>query len=148
MWGLILTRMHCIFPVRPRRHESGTRRLENRRVSLYILIQRGKQVSKKARKQPARKQPARKQPARKQPARKQPTRGLIALGIGGLLIIAAVLYFALPNGTPELAVDREKIDFGFVKHNTRKTFALNVTNIGDGVLKFKKQPYIEVLEGC
>ena len=85
---------------------------------------------------------------RKQPSRKQPSKGLIALGIGGLLIVAAMVYFVLPSGTPKLAVDRQTIDFGYVKHNTRKTFAINVTNTGDGVLKFKKQPYIKVLQGC
>jgi hypothetical protein len=111
-------------------------------------MQRGKQVSKKTRKQQSSKQPASKQPSRKQPAKKQPSKGLIALGIGGLLIVAAVVYFLLPSGTPKLAVDQQKIDFGYVKLNTRKTFAIRVTNTGDGVLKFKKQPYIKVLQGC
>jgi hypothetical protein len=90
----------------------------------------------------------RKQQPKKQQPKKQQSRGLIALGIGGLLIVAAVLYFVPQNGTPKLAVDREKIDFGYVKHNTKKTFAINVSNTGDGMLKFKKQPYIKVLEGC
>jgi hypothetical protein len=105
-------------------------------------------VSKKARRRQARRQQPRKQPLGKQPSRKQPSRGLIALGIGGLLIVAAVVYFVLPSGTPKLAVDREKIDYGYVKFNTKKTFAIHVTNTGDGVLKFKQQPSIKVLAGC
>jgi hypothetical protein len=29
-----------------------------------------------------------------------------------------------------------------------KTFAIKVTNTGDGLLRFKEKPYIQVLEGC
>jgi len=68
------------------------------------------------------------------------------------LIIAA---FFLANrgggdggGTPSIAVDQQKIDYGDVKFGVNKTFAIKVTNTGDGTLRFNEEPYIEVLEGC
>ena len=74
----------------------------------------------------------------------------VALG-GGLLLLAAVL-FARSNGngggTPSLSVDQDKIDYGYVKFGETRQFAFKVTNTGDGTLRFKEQPYIEVVEGC
>lgn len=71
---------------------------------------------------------------------------------GGILIIAAVFLFANQNGggggTPAIAVDTQKIDYGYVPFGNNKTFTIKVTNNGDGVLRFKEKPYIEVLEGC
>jgi hypothetical protein len=75
---------------------------------------------------------------------------LVLLG-GGLLLLAA-LVFANRNGdgggTPSIAVDQQKIDYGDVKFGVNKTFTIKVTNMGDGTLRFKEDPYIEVLEGC
>ena len=77
---------------------------------------------------------------------------LIALVIGGVLLVAAALFFAFGGsdggGMPKLVVDQEKIDYGDVKFDTPKTFAIKVTNTGDGALRFKEAPYIQVLEGC
>jgi hypothetical protein len=74
----------------------------------------------------------------------------VALG-GGLLLIAAFL-FARGGGdggaTPSLKVDQDKIDYGYVKFGEDRQFTLQITNTGDGNLRFKEQPYIEVLEGC
>lgn len=73
---------------------------------------------------------------------------------GGILLIAAAFLFVSNRGggdgggTPAIAVDQQKIDFGDVKFGVNKTFALRVTNTGDGILRFKEKPYIEVLEGC
>src|SRR5512138_2218373 len=74
------------------------------------------------------------------------------IALGGLLIFAAVL-FANRNGggsggTPSISVDQNKIDYGYVKFGENKQFTLKVTNTGDGNLRFKEKPYIEVLEGC
>jgi hypothetical protein len=90
--------------------------------------------------------------------RKQQQKGLSKplmafLGIGGLLLILAAIFFALQNndtggGTPKLVVDQDKIDYGNVHFGVNKTFAIKVTNTGDGVLRFKEKPYIQVLEGC
>lgn len=74
----------------------------------------------------------------------------VALG-GGLLLLAAILFANRGGdggGTPSLSVDQQKIDYGYVKYGETRSFAVQVTNTGDGTLRFKEQPYIEVLEGC
>ena len=77
----------------------------------------------------------------------------LLLALGGVFIAVAVFLFARQGGgdgggTPSIAVDQQKIDYGDVKFGVEKTFAIKVTNTGDGTLRFKDQPYIEVLEGC
>jgi hypothetical protein len=76
----------------------------------------------------------------------------IALALGGSILIFAALFFSARNGTgkgtPVITVDQQKIEFGDVKFNVQKTFTLKVTNTGDGILRFKEKPYIQVLEGC
>jgi len=71
---------------------------------------------------------------------------------GGILLIVAAFFFANNGGdgggTPSIAVDQQKIDYGDVKFGVNKTFAIKVTNTGSGTLRFKEQPYIEVVEGC
>jgi|SRR6476661_260191 len=71
---------------------------------------------------------------------------------GGLLLLAVVLFANRSggegSGTPSIAVDQQKIDYGDVKFGVNKTFAIQVTNTGDGTLRFEEDPYIEVLEGC
>ena len=73
---------------------------------------------------------------------------------GGILLIAAVLFMAFGGGgdsgggTPALAVDKQTIDYGDVKLATNLTFEIKVTNNGDGTLRFKEKPYVEVREGC
>ncbi len=77
------------------------------------------------------------------------------LTFGGALLLTAMFLFARQSngaadsdGTPKVAVDPQKIDYGYVKFGNDKTFTVKVTNTGNGVLRFKEQPYIEVLEGC
>ena len=74
------------------------------------------------------------------------------LVIGGILVVVAAFLFTRQNGagsgTPSVAVDQRKIDYGDVKFGVNKTFAIKVTNTGDGTLRFKEDPYIEVVEGC
>lgn len=73
---------------------------------------------------------------------------------GGVLLIAAALFLAFGGGgdsgggTPALAVDKQTIDYGDVKLATNLTFEIKVTNNGNGTLRFKEKPYIEVREGC
>ncbi len=76
---------------------------------------------------------------------------LVLLG-GGLLVVAAVLFANRSGepggGTPKIAVDQNKIDYGYVKFGETRQFAFKVTNTGDGTLRFSEDPYIEVVEGC
>jgi hypothetical protein len=86
---------------------------------------------------------------RKQKRRKASPWPLVALG--GLLIAAAVFLFANQGGgggTPAITVDQSLIDYGYVKYGETKQFRFQVTNTGDGALRFKEQPRVEVLEGC
>ena len=74
--------------------------------------------------------------------------------LGGVLLLgAAGLFFANRSGaggggTPAIAVDPQSIDFGDQLLGTNLTFEIEVTNRGDGALRFKEEPYIKVLEGC
>ena len=74
------------------------------------------------------------------------------VAIGGVLLLIAAFFLANRGGdgggTPSITVDQQKIDYGDVKFGVNKTFAIKVTNTGDGTLRFKEEPYIEVLEGC
>lgn len=76
---------------------------------------------------------------------------LVVLG-GGLLVLAAALFANrsgdTSGGTPKIAVDQNQIDYGYVKFGENRQFAVQITNTGDGTLRFKEDPYIEVLEGC
>jgi hypothetical protein len=92
----------------------------------------------------------RNQKYRKQKQRKNFPWLFVALG-GGLLVFAAILFARNGvdgGGTPSLSVDQSKIDYGYVKFGENRQFALKVNNTGNGTLRFKEQPYIEVLEGC
>ena len=87
---------------------------------------------------------------KKQNGRKNFPWFLTILG-GGLLLLAAILFTrnnGTDSGTPSIAVDQERIDYGYVKFGETRQFAIKVTNTGDGMLRFKEQPYIEVREGC
>ena len=77
---------------------------------------------------------------------------LLVLG-GAFIVVAAAFLFARQGGgdgggTPSIAVDQQQIDYGDVRFGVEKTFAIKVTNTGDGTLRFKDAPYIQVLEGC
>ena len=52
------------------------------------------------------------------------------------------------GGTPVISVDQQNIDMGYIKLGEYRTIKIKVTNTGDGVLRFKEQPYLEVVKGC
>ncbi len=76
----------------------------------------------------------------------------VFVAFGGVLMIAAIFLFANQNGsgggTPAIAVDQQKIDYGYVPFGNNKTFTIKVTNTGDGMLRFREKPSVEILEGC
>jgi len=74
------------------------------------------------------------------------------VALGGVLLLIAAFFLTSQvgdgGGTPAIQVDQQKIDYGDVKFGVEKTFAIQVTNTGDGKLRFKETPSIEVVEGC
>lgn len=87
--------------------------------------------------------------SKKHRKQKQKFPWLVAV-IGAMLLALAAFLIAGQDGggTPSIAVDQQRIDYGDVKLDTEKTFAIKVTNTGDGVLRFSEDPYIEIVEGC
>jgi hypothetical protein len=76
------------------------------------------------------------------------------VALGGVLLAAAVFLFANKaggadgGGSPVVTVDQPSIDYGHVKFGEDRQFKIKVTNAGEGLLRFKEKPYVEVLEGC
>lgn len=86
-------------------------------------------------------------------SRKKNVPWLVIIFGGVLLLVAGWLVFANRSGdngggTPDIAVDPESIDYGDLALGTNLTFEIEVTNRGDGVLRFEEEPYIEIVEGC
>ena len=52
------------------------------------------------------------------------------------------------EGRPALKTDQEKVDLGDVRLGEWVSASFELTNAGDKPLRFSKQPYIQVLEGC
>jgi len=75
------------------------------------------------------------------------------VAVGVVLLTAAIFLFsntgsADSSGTPIIAVEESNIDLGYIKMGEYRSLNIKVTNTGTGTLRFKEQPYIEVLEGC
>ena len=84
--------------------------------------------------------------------------------LGGLILVAVALFVLwrvnqpgvtkLPpvnvevSGSPSLKVDQDKVDLGDVPLNETVTVTFQLANTGDETLRFTKEPYIEVKEGC
>lgn len=82
----------------------------------------------------------------------------IMIILGGLLAVG-LAFLALRNkstpgaaievtGAPSLKVDQEKLDLGDMKFNQPARVSFLLTNVGDQTLRFTKDPFIEVVEGC
>ena len=76
----------------------------------------------------------------------------LVVAIGVVLVTAAFVFLRsgedYGGGTPVISVDQQNIDMGYIKLGEYRTIKIKVTNTGDGVLRFKEQPYLEVVEGC
>lgn len=80
-------------------------------------------------------------------------RGALAWPIivfGVLFVAAAIVLLTRQggDGNPQLVVDQQQIDYGYVKFGETRAFEISVTNAGDGALRFRQKPYVEILEGC
>ena len=82
----------------------------------------------------------------------------ILLALGGLLLVS-LAFLALRDkstpgaaievtGAPSLKVDQEKVNLGDMKFNQPVQVSFQITNVGDQTLRFTKDPYIEVVQGC
>jgi len=69
------------------------------------------------------------------------------------LVASAVFFTSKPGtdysgGTAAITIDQQNIDMGYIKLGEYRTIKIKVTNTGDGILRFKEAPYLEVVEGC
>ena len=86
------------------------------------------------------------------------------LAVAALILVGALLllrpqgndtysvpanYEAEVEGAPRLAMlTDEVVDYGEVKLDTTVETVFRVKNVGDQVLRFQEQPYVELVEGC
>ena len=98
----------------------------------------------------------------------QPKRPLLplVLMLAGILVVGAGIALAIfslgsaGRGTPSLKVgqlqaspkatiDGLKVDFSVMKLGGESaSVVVNLTNTGDGAIRFTEEPYVEVAEGC
>ena len=52
------------------------------------------------------------------------------------------------KGAPRLKADKQKVDLGNVKLGQTVQVSFEITNTGDQSLRFSKDPFVEVVEGC
>jgi hypothetical protein len=90
--------------------------------------------------------------SKKQYRKRQTSFPWTLVALGGLVLLVAAFFLARQGGggggTPAIQVDQQKVDYGYVKFGESRSIAIRVTNTGDGTLRFKEQPYIEIVEGC
>ncbi len=91
--------------------------------------------------------------------RNQNPKWLPILAITGGVLLVILAFYALQDkttpkapievkGSPNLKVDKEKVDLGEVKLGRTVEVSFELTNVGDQTLRFSEQPYVEVKEGC
>ena len=91
--------------------------------------------------------------------RKQNAKWLPILIVAGGVLLIGLAFLALrknptpkapieTKGSPSLKVDKDKVDLGDVKLGKTVEVSFELTNVGDQTLRFNKQPFVEVVEGC
>ncbi len=98
-----------------------------------------------------------KSPIRKKRANRVP----LLIIVAGVILAAGGLAFALRRpapesthfspvvkGAPSIMADKVKVDLGNMKLGSTANVSFTITNTGDQPLRFTKQPFIEVKEGC
>lgn len=90
-------------------------------------------------------------------AKPKSSRKPLILIIGGAVVLIIALIFALQqtqgttdnsSGTPKLRADKELVDLGDQTLGNPVKVTFQLSNTGDGTVRFSKEPYVEVKEGC
>ena len=80
-----------------------------------------------------------------------PLAGILLVALGILLATrpkTSANFFPEVTGAPALKVDKERVDLGDVRLGQWVQTSFVLTNVGDQTLRFLKDPFIEVKEGC
>jgi hypothetical protein len=92
--------------------------------------------------------------------RRRTQRTWLVLGMVGILLVGAAflmlrggkktqsLASVTVYGAANLKADQEQIDLGNQTLGNSVQVSFHLTNAGDQPLRFLKQPYVEVVEGC
>jgi hypothetical protein len=84
---------------------------------------------------------------------------LLLVSLAGVLLVVLAVSLAVRRpatsdftpevqGSSSLKADREKVDLGDVRLGETVQVSFELTNAGDRILRFARDPYIEVVEGC
>jgi hypothetical protein len=101
------------------------------------------------------------------PKKKKSNRGVAQLGavlviVAGLAVLAVAAFALWGNGAssagpdftpevkgaPRLRADKQKVDLGNVTLGQTVQVSFEITNTGDQPLRFDKDPFVEVVQGC
>jgi len=89
--------------------------------------------------------------------------GPLAVIVAGVVVLAAAAFAFWQNsgsnapsasftpevkGAPRLQADKQKIDLGNLKLGQTVQVSFDITNTGDQPLRFSKDPFVEVVQGC
>jgi hypothetical protein len=88
--------------------------------------------------------------------------GALVAIVAGVLVLAAAAFAFWQNssnapgasftpeakGAPRLKADKQKVDLGNVKLGQTVQVSFEINNTGDQPLRFAKDPFVEVVEGC
>jgi hypothetical protein len=92
--------------------------------------------------------------------RRRTQRTWLILMLGGVFLIGAAFLLLrggqnkqpqasiTVHGAASLKTDQEQIDLGNQTLGNTVQVSFRLTNVGDQPLRFSKQPYVEVVEGC
>ncbi len=81
---------------------------------------------------------------------------LILMIVGAVAVLIALIFAFTqpqpttdtPGGTPKLKADKELVDLGDLALGSTTSVTFQLSNTGDSTLRFTKDPYVEVKEGC
>ncbi len=82
--------------------------------------------------------------------------GVVVLAVAGFLLFggngavngSSANFTPEAKGAPRLRADKQKVDLGNVKLGQTVQVSFDIANTGDQPLRFVKDPFVEVVEGC